>query len=146
MNETSVINHEENERIAALLEGRRIVAAELAHGRVEPSSYWSMDYDARLTLDDGTVLYVVPNYGCGGCPNGRYWVESVASVDNVITRAGVTVTAREEYGDRYTIYVVADDVQINAVTVNGDEGNGYYGAGFDLVVEALPAAENGEIG
>lgn len=134
MTDLSLISHENSERIAALLEGRRIVAAEEVSGRVKPSNDYLREYEARLTLDDGTVLYVVPNYGCGCCTSGNYWVESVATVDNIITRAGVAANDHEG-GDRYTIYVVADDVQINAVTVDGFEGNGYYGAGFELVVE-----------
>jgi len=41
------------------------------------------------------------------------------------------------YGEEertYRIYVFADADEVNAVQIDGDDGNGYYGTGYELVV------------
>ncbi len=93
----------------------------------------------RLLLDDGTELTVVPNEGCGGCSSGWYELKALNDCPNMITRAEVAVESIEgnEYADeqRYTLFVVAEDKRLNLITVEGDDGNGCYGTGFQIVVK-----------
>lgn len=97
--------------------------------------------DDHMLLDDGTVLKVAPNAGCGGCASGWYWIDQLNRVDNIIT----DVELEEDVEDvrpgsvaqpnrTYRIAVFAGHEKINAVTVEGNDGNGYYGTGFDILV------------
>lgn len=138
----------DQEDIQEALLGRRIVAVELrdfresAEGWERPDgARWGDQIQGRLTLDDGTVLWVAPNEGCGGCTSGRYGLTSLGAVDNVITAVRVAQTEHpddpEDDGKHsYRIYVVADAEAINVLQVDGDDGNGYYGTGYELIVVA----------
>ncbi len=60
-----------------------------------------------------------------------------ATVDNAITDVRVVAETQEgdyEEAKSYRIYVLADAVEINAVQIDGDDGNGYYGSGYELFV------------
>jgi hypothetical protein len=144
VNAPEVLNHDDDEEISALLVGRRIVQAELgsfarpegAGGRVRRD-----EAQGRLTLDDGTVVLVAPNDGGCSCGAGDYALTMLASWDNVITSVRVAVETDRLEGDllgepdqTYVIYVVADAGEINAVQISGNDGNGYYGTGFELIV------------
>jgi hypothetical protein len=137
MNETRTLNQGSIEDISALLTGRRIVAAEL--GRFErPDRDWGDAATGKLTLDDGTVVLVAPNQGGCACSAGDYDLTSLAACDNVITGVRLAVEPdvedRWQTGQSYRIYVVADAVEINTVQIDGDDGNGYYGTGYELIV------------
>ncbi len=96
----------------------------------------------RLRLDDGTELQIVPNYGCGGCSNGWYQLEELNGCENVITRAEVVDEHIDGMdGHRYTLFVFADNQKINLATIEGDDGNGCYGTGFEIVVIACGPQE-----
>lgn len=136
---TVELNESDESGIAVTLVGRRVVKAERGDFPVAgaPNEIYRYSYhaEARLTLDNGTELYVVPNEGCGGCSSGWYELEHLATVDNVITSA--RVVEEEVDGDkpqRYAIFVFADAVEFKLVSVVGDDGNGYYGTGFALIV------------
>ncbi len=129
-----------SEQVAELLVGHRIVSAE--EGDFPPAEFsgsaWGGGASGKLVLDDGTVIYVRPNIGGCSCGAGDYSLARIAAVDNIITSARV---AQEETGDgewAYRIFVVADAVEVNVMSVEGDDGNGYYGTGYELfVVEAV---------
>jgi hypothetical protein len=142
-NGTKTLNHSNVEDISALLTGRRIVAAEEGHFE-RPDRGWGDAATGKLTLDDGTVVLVVPNQGDCSCSDGDYALTSLAVCENIIT--SVNVVAQDENGESwesdrsYRIYVVADAVEINVVQIDGSDGNGYYGTGFELIV-AVPHAD-----
>ena len=123
---TTHIDHDDTDDIRALLLGRRIVEVT----------------DDHMLLDNGTTVLVAPNDGCGGCSSGGYWmVGDIASVDNIITTVELDQTSRETnhhgYKNTYSVYkvfVVAEDQRFNLFTIEGDDGNGYYGTGFTLHV------------
>lgn len=125
------------DEITALLTGRRIVAVEQGHFD-RPDRNWGDEATGKLTLDDGTVILVVPNDGGCSCGAGDYSLTSLATCDNVITSVRVTAEsdgdADYEADQSYRIYVVADAVEINAVQIDGNDGNGYYGTGYELIV------------
>jgi hypothetical protein len=100
--------------------------------------------DDHLLLDDGTVLRVIGNEGCGGCSSGWYELKTLNRVDNIITKVEFDYQPHEEYDDErdegfYRIFVLAGDERINLLSVDGSDGNGYYGTGFDLIVRKADA-------
>lgn len=118
------IHHDEATAITELFVGRKIVST----------------YRKTLTLDDGTKVEVRPNEGGCSCGAGDYELEGLATTPNVITRAEVEkVEGEVDYRERedpksYRLYVWAENEQITALQVDGDDGNGYYGTGFELRV------------
>jgi hypothetical protein len=123
--------------IRELLLGRKIIAAE--QGTFKFGDGWDKSADGKLTLDNGAVVFVVPNEGCGGCSAGWYEIEHLTTVENAITSVRLTeeVESDEFYEpDRsYRIYVIADNKEINVVQIDGNDGNGYYGTGYELIVQ-----------
>lgn len=87
-----------------------------------------------MKLDDGTVLEIVANEGCGGCGNGWYYLEELNKCENVITNVEL-VYDQKGYDEVIQIFVYAEDTRIKTIEVSGDEGNGYYGRGFTIYVE-----------
>lgn len=92
------------------------------------------DYD-NLVLDNGIMLQINPNIGCGGCESGNYYLEHIASVNNAITN----VEFVEEFEDdccyeHYKIFVIADGMTTELLDVYGTDGNGYYGTGYTIDV------------
>lgn len=122
----SEIDHSERDEIAALLEGRSVVEVDGDH----------------LKLDDGRVVKVIPNQGGCSCGAGDYDLSALNRVDNVITSVEFEYapsedgTPFEETPGHYSIFVLAGDERINLLRVEGDDGNGYYGTGFRLLVRA----------
>lgn len=108
--------------IAELLVGRKVTKVSKDH----------------LLLDDGTVLKVVPNDGGCSCGAGDYELTALNGVDNIITSVDVVETAKgdERYEpDRvFEVFVFADNQRINLLTIEGNDGNGYYGTGYRFLV------------
>lgn len=133
------VNDGEDDKIRSLLMGRRIV--DVAEGQYKQYGYPAAA--GVLTLDDGTVLNVVPNIGGCSCGAGDYYIGSLSRVDNIITDVKVLVenTSDDKYepDQRYVIAVWAADERINAVEIDGNDGNGYYGTGFQIYV--TPASD-----
>ncbi len=133
MEPVSVIQDDDGQATRDLLIGRRIVRAETGEfdvGRYDKAT-------GRLDLDDGTQVYVIPNIGGCTCGAGDYYLDHLATVDNAITDVRVAAETQEgdyEEAKSYRIYVLADAVEINAVQIDGDDGNGYYGTGYELYV------------
>jgi hypothetical protein len=139
MTETKTLNYGNTEEIAALLTGRRIVAVEQGHFDRPGDDSWGDAITGKLTLDDGTVVLVAPNEGGCACSAGDYALTSLATCDNIITsvRLATETDPEQEWSEpdqSYRIYVLADAVEINAVQIDGNDGNGYYGTGYELIV------------
>jgi hypothetical protein len=100
---------------------------------------YTEDDNGYLVLDDGTVVEVVSNEGCGGCSAGWYEVTQVATVDNVITNVTEDCEPANggSYGEafKYTIFVYCGNKQVAAAVIEGDDGNGYYGSGYYVNVK-----------
>lgn len=123
--------------IAALFVGRRIVSAEMGDFDYPGRPSWEERPEGRLVLDDGTELYLTGHEGGCSCGAGDYDLSKVAAVDNVITSARVEASpdGDDRDGDgRYTIFVFAENQEINVAEFVGSDGNGYYGTGFALTV------------
>lgn len=145
MSEIKTLNENSDEAISALLVGRRIVAAE--EGTFErPDREWGTAPSGKLTLDDGTVVLVAPNEGGCACSAGDYWLAGLATCDNVITSVRLALESEDdgsyEPDQSYRIYVIVDATEINVVQIDGNDGNGYYGTGYELIV-MLPEMESG---
>lgn len=121
--EKMVLCQDDEMEIAKLLLGRRIISVT----------------DDELALDNGTVISVEPNEGCGGCASGNFGIELLERCDNVITSVRVAVEDLEENMNTYTdtayrIYVLAEGHEFPILSVAGTDGNGYYGTGYRLYV------------
>lgn len=117
-----------------LLFGRKIVKVEMDTDFPNADNNYA---EGCLTLDDGTMLLVGGNEGCGGCPSGYYWLTDLATVDNAITNVSVEEDFSGRYEDDgvYRIFVVAEDqTQHLVASFEGSDGNGYYGTGWWLTV------------
>lgn len=92
--------------------------------------------DDRLELDDGTVLHLEGNDGCGGCSAGWYALTELNGVDNVITNVELEYQALGKYEEDgvYRIFVFADNQKVNLATFTGGDGSGYYGTGYTIKV------------
>lgn len=102
--------------------------------------------DDQLELSDGTVLQIIPNEGGCSCGAGDYDLISLNGCENIITNAELVVTEDSrsdewEDGKKYEIFVYSGYTRINLATIQGDDGNGYYGTGFWVKVFA-PDEEN----
>lgn len=100
-----------------------------------------------LILDDGTVLEFEGNEGCGGCISGNYWLTELFQRGTPAARimsAGVTTRLTDEddeYSDAiYTLFVIVDDERLPLAEFEGNDGNGYYGSGFQVTVTRKEAA------
>lgn len=92
------------------------------------------DYD-NLVLDNGVVLQINPNIGCGGCESGNYYLEHIASVNNAITNVEFVEEFDDDcYHEHYKIFVIADGMTTELLDVYGTDGNGYYGTGYTIDV------------
>lgn len=138
---TTSYTENDQDAIAALFVGRRIVEAEKGAFDYPGRATWDTQPDGRLVLDDGTVLYLTGHEGGCSCGAGDYPLAKVAAVDNVITSARVECAPDGEDGDwdrepegAYRIFVIADATEINVAEFTGSDGNGYYGTGFSLTV------------
>jgi len=93
----------------------------------------------HLLLDNGTVVKIVPNEGGCACSAGDYFLKALNGCDNIITRvdfetSNVITDDKYEPHQAYRIFVVAEDKRINLVDIEGNDGNGYYGTGYELLV------------
>ncbi len=124
----------EKQAIRELLIGRKVVEVTKHEG----NPY----YEAKsfITLDNGTVLEIEGNSGCGGCSEGHYNVAELNTVDNAIM--SVEFEQDEIQGewsdiDAFRIFVYAENEQIKLLEVTGHD-NGYYGTGYYVTVR-LPS-------
>lgn len=97
-----------------------------------------------ITLDDGTVLQVEGNEGCGWCRSGWYDLVNVYKQGNSHARimsAHVACDIDEENNDEgavephvYTLFVMVDGNPefLPLATIRGDDGAGGYGTGFRI--------------
>jgi hypothetical protein len=145
---STIYNQTDVKEIEQLLVGRRIVEAikgDFTLPGLDDPYRWR-DVTGQLVLDDGTVVYIAPHIGGCSCGAGDYELTSVATVDNIITSARVvTEDENDDYDSStsYRIYVIAENQEINAVQIDGNDGNGYYGTGYELFV--IPAQENHQV-
>lgn len=92
------------------------------------------DYD-KLILDNGVVLQINPNMGCGGCESGNYYLQHISSVNNAITNVEFVEEFEDDfYYEHYKIFVIADGMTTELLDVYGTDGNGYYGTGYTIDV------------
>lgn len=97
-----------------------------------------------LTLDNDVTLTVIANDGCGGCESGGYSVDALNHVENVITSVKLDddYIKTGEYSEKrvYSIFVYTGGSKNKKgkknvlLQVSGDDGNGYYGSGYQIIV------------
>jgi hypothetical protein len=126
MNKTKTYFTENDEQdITALLMGHSVTVAG----------------DSGLLLDDGTLLEIIPNQGGCVCSSGDYDLTELNGVENVITRVDFETTNTDDWGGTsYRIFVYAGDARVNLMSVDGSDGNGYYGTGYEIRAKSPPNA------
>lgn len=131
----------EDDDLTPLLAGRYVVDAET----FDATTYLD-EQKGKLTLDDGTVLILAGNDGCGGCDSGWYYLTRLfqrGTPNARIMSAEVETQqiAYNEHGDtRYTLFVIVDDERLPLAEFEGDDGNGFYNTGFSITVTHEGAA------
>ena len=94
--------------------------------------------DDHMQLDDDTVIRIVPNNGGCSCGGGDYVLDDLNRCDNVITHVEFetgSADITDQFSDTvYRVFVVAEDKRINLYAVSGEDGSGYYGTGYELLV------------
>jgi hypothetical protein len=117
---TQTYNEDSEQEITALLMGHSVTVAG----------------DALLRLDDGTELEIIPNEGGCACSAGDYELTALNGIDNIITRVELdVVNPDEDQETSYRIFVYAGDERVNLISVDGSDGNGYYGTGYEIRVK-----------
>lgn len=101
-----------------------------------------VDDKGNLILDNGIILEVEANEGCGGCCSGWYSITKLNEVDNAITNVEFVcdgdVKDKENCDDTsYKIFVFCEDTRIKLLQVDGTDGNGYYGTGYTITVKKI---------
>lgn len=119
------INYYQEEAIKNLFIGKMVTKAE----------------SNELTLSDGTVLQIIPNEGGCVCGAGDYWLENINKFENVITNVEVKENTAEDDCTVYQLFVYSGGVSTSVADIKGDDGNGYYGTGFDIYVKYAPGPE-----
>jgi hypothetical protein len=118
----------DEEEIKKLLFGRKVTVKENGCNGI-------------LLLDNGIELEIVPNTGCGGCSSGNYELTVLNGCDNAITNVELATDDYEDEEDgyyetdtSYKIFVFTEDKRITLAQVDGTDGNGYYGTGYEIYV------------
>ena len=95
----------------------------------------TVDDCGNIVLDNGVMLQINPNIGCGGCESGNYYLEHISSVNNAITNVEFVEEFEDDcYYEHYKIFVIADGMTTELLDVYGTDGNGYYGTGYTIDV------------
>lgn len=114
------------ERLRNALVGRKVVAVT----------------EDALVLDTGKVLYVRTEGGC--C--AWYDITNITKVDNIIMDVRIEHTEWDWDSDerpasgaaeRFSIFVYADNTEVNLLAVEGNEGSGYYGRGYRIMLDTV---------
>ena len=107
--------------------GRKIVSAEKCDGAPQ-SAYYGSGHGFRLTLDDGTQVWLMDTSDCCAFTELDAFLLHPENVDHAITGVGTT--------DGYTKWhIYADLGDVLELDVDWSCGNPfYYGYGFDIVV------------
>ena len=88
-----------------------------------------------LLLSDGMVLEIIPNTGGCSCGGGDYDIAVLNGVENIITNVEIVENeVASDWKTSYDIFVLAGDQRINLLSVQGDDGSGYYGTGYWITV------------
>lgn len=93
-----------------------------------------------LVLDDGKVLTVVPNQGCWSCSSGNFSLDKLNHVESVITGVKLDDKVVGDSEHVYTLFVYTGGKKNKKgkknvlLEISGDDGNGFYGTGYEIKV------------
>lgn len=123
------VMQESVDALSAGVVGHRVVAVDkVPYPRHLSDYYYGRGEAIRLTLDNGTRVYVADTDDCCAYTAVKDF-EFLTYTDHAIT----SVVADEEFA-RWFIY--ADSIPVVALNVEWSPGNPYYyGFGFDILVE-----------
>lgn len=88
-----------------------------------------------IVLEDGTLIEIEINEGCGGCDSG--WSELTLSKSANLDAAIMNVEYTQDFksSDKFKIFIYLANNE--TIELDGDDGvgNGYYGSGFWVTVK-----------
>lgn len=93
-----------------------------------------------LTCDDGTIIEIATNEGCGGCSNGWSSFDDLKKLEenhNAITNVECKYTEDGWEDDEFTLFIYYSDNTINQLKGDDGYGNGYYGGGFYVTIKDI---------
>lgn len=118
--------------------GKSIVKVE--EGRFKERRFGEYVDTYTLTCDDGTIIEVLTNEGCGACCNGWSSFKDLKKLEennNVITNVEtkyVDPNPRNE-NDEFIMFVYYEDGSLNKLKGDDGYGNGCYGGGFYINIK-----------
>lgn len=93
-----------------------------------------------LTCDDGTIIEIATNEGCGGCGNGWSSFDDLKKLEenhNIITNVECKYIEDGWEDDEFTLFIYYADNTINQLQGDDGYGNGYYGGGFYVTIKDI---------
>ena len=94
-------------------------------------------YGYVLTCQDGSIIEIAQNEGCGGCSNAWSYFEDLEKLQNnhnIITNVECEYGKTEWDCDEFKLFIFYQD---DKLTISGTDGygNGYYGGGFYVTIK-----------
>jgi hypothetical protein len=132
--------HAEEEEFQEVLEkaliGRRIVSARIEQDEPSEQNDQMPDSNGVMVLDNGVELrFEASPAGCS-CGGGYYTIDSIATVDNVITSVEAVKPPEDakEYSEvTYNIFVIAACERVNVLEVTGGKES-HYNLGYSVEI------------
>lgn len=92
---------------------------------------------STLRLDNGIELQFIGNSGCGGCVSGNYYIKELNDCKNIITDVSFKKYCIDDTEYSYKLFVYAENEKIKLLQCDGDDGNGYYGSGYEIYIKNI---------
>jgi len=123
------ITYNDTDRLREIMVGRHIVET-----RKKFDTRNELE-TVEFELDNGVILVASSAYGCGGCENG-YW--PVDTPNNAPTQVITNVEVVDEmdaddYGAHLRMFIYAEGIKTEIIHSEGTD-NGYYGWGYEVFV------------
>lgn len=92
---------------------------------------------STLRLDNGIELQFNGNEGCSGCGSGYYYIKELNGCKNIITDVKFQKTNIEYDEYSYKLFVYAENKKIKLLQCDGNDGNGWYGSGYQIFIKNI---------
>lgn len=87
-----------------------------------------------LVLDNGIKLKIIPNSSWCSCGAGDYRIKELNGCDNIITNVSFDFDTDDDDYNSYKIFVFSENTKVKLLDVEGFDGSGWYGTGYEIKV------------